>query len=428
MPRAFTRLVVLTGLLALTACAEKTNTSGACPSLCSDPTLAVRDTILDAVVVDTSLGDFPTPGSIPPSLDNYVPVATRGDSLDVRLVLRFDTLPRTRSAADTNPITRLRNSALLLFIDTTVSLRPATGATFELYDVDTTATNDTTSAALLPLFRADRRIGGRTFTGAELRDELRIPLDDAFVLARATTGRRLRIGVRAVGTSSVSFRVLRPASQTVNFTPRVFLDPSPDDSVRSRIVFASSETPVGSARAYLSQILVVRGTTPIGGAQALDVGGIPGHRGYLRFDVPRRFFDSVTVVRATLDMVQRPRRTVPAARDSVGIRPRLVTAGRAVADIRSQVTLLNPTLEGERFAPIVMTPADSGLRSFDVGNLLSAWATRPDTLAPAALVLFSEGEGTLEPAVAFWSREAPQASLRPRLRISYAPRRPSVLP
>lgn len=428
MPRALTRLAVLTGLLALAACAEKTNTSAACPALCSDPTLAVRDTFLDGVVVDTSMGDFPTPGSIPPSTDNYVPVATRGDSLDVRLVLRFDTLPRTRSVVDTNPITRLRNSALLLYVDTTVSVRPAAGATFELYDVDTVATNDTTAAPFLPLFRPDRRIGGRTFTRAELRDTLRIPMNDAFVLGRVSTGRRLRVGVRAVGASPVSFRVLRPASATVNFTPRVFLDPSMDDTVRSRTVFASSETPAGSARAYLSQVLVVRGTAPLASPQALDVGGIPGHRGYLRFDIPRRFFDSVTVVRATLDLVQRPRRDVPAARDSVGIRPRLVTAGRAVADIRSQLTLLNPTLEGQRFTPLVMTPADSGVRSFDVGNLLSAWATRPDTLAPAALVLFSEGEGTLEPAVAFWSREAPQASLRPRLRISYAPRRPSVLP
>lgn len=428
MPRALTRRVALTGLLVLAACAEKSNTTAACPALCTDPTLAVRDTVLDAVVVDTALGEFPTPGAIPPSTDNYVPLATRGDSLDVRLVLRFDTLPKTRSATDTAQILRLRNTALLLYVDTTVSLRPATGATFELYDADTTTTADSTSAPFLPLFRADRRIGGRTFTRAELRDTLRIPLDDAVVLARLQAGRRLRVGLRVTAASSVSFRVLRPGSATVNFTPRLFLDPSPDDTVRARVVFASSETPAGSARSYLSQVLVVRGTTPLGGAQALDVGGIPGWRSYLRFTVPRRFFDSVTVVRATLDLVQRPRRGVPGALDSVGIRPRLVTAGSAITDVRSQVTLLNPTLEGQRFAPLVLVPADSGLRSFDVGSLLSAWSSRPDTLSPTALVLFSEGEGSLEPAVTFWSREAPQASLRPRLRISYSPRRPSVLP
>ena len=429
MTRVLTRLAALAGVLALAACAEKTNTSAACPALCADPALALRDTVLDVVVADTSMGDFPVPGAIPPANDPFTVLANRPDTTDIRLVVRFDTLPQTRSATDTNRITRLRNSALLLFVDTLVSVRPAAGATIELFDVDTLTAADSVAATMRPLFRDARRIGSRTFTRAELRDTLRIPLSDAVVLDRIVAQARLRVGVRVTaGSAPVSLRVLAPGAAAASFVPRLFLDPSPDDSVRPRIVGTTSATPTGSAAAFRLQQLVVRGSAPLATPTAIDVGGVPAHRGWLAFAVPRRFIDSSTIVRATLDLVQRPRRDGPGARDSVNVRPRLVTAGRAITDVRTQLSLLNPTLEGTPFPARTLIPADSGLRSFDVRNLLSAWAARLDTLAPTALVLQSDAENGFELPVAFWSREAPQASLRPRLRITYAPRRPSVLP
>lgn len=431
MTRVLTRLAALAGVLALAACAEKTDTTAACPALCADPTLALRDTVLDAVVADTSMGDFPVAGAIPPALDPYVVLANRPDTSDVRLAVRFDTLPVTRSATDTARIDRLRNTALLLFVDTTVSVRPAGGATIELFDVDTSATNDSLPDVVRPLFRDARRLGARTFTRAQLVDTLRIPMNDAFVLDRIQRGARLRVGVRVTaGTQSVSLRVLRPGAASRDFVPRVFLDPSPDSVVRARTVLPASGTPTtGSAAAYRHQQVVFRGTAPLGGPTTLDVGGLPAQRALLRFEIPRRFVDSSTIVRATLDLVQRPRRDVPGARDSVNVRARLVTAGRAITDVRTQLTLLNPTLEGTTtFPPVTIIPADSGLRTFDLRQLLAAWNARADTLAPTSLVLVSDSENGFELPVAFWSREAPQASLRPRLRLTYTPRRPSVLP
>ena len=85
-------------------------------------------------------------------------------------------------------------------------------------------------------------------------------------------------------------------------------------------------------------------------------------------------------------------------------------------------------LEGTRFPSRRLVPADSGVRSFDVANLLTAWAARPDTLSPTAIVMVADLEGFTTAPLAFWSREAPSASLRPRLRITFAPRRPSILP
>ncbi|MCU0625516.1 MAG: hypothetical protein MUF21_03390 [Gemmatimonadaceae bacterium] len=430
MPRVLPRLVTLAGLLALVACAERTDGSSACPSLCTDPTLAVRDTVFDAVTLDTAFGGFPLPGALQQTVDPYLPLVRRGDTADVRLVFRFDSLPQSVSTTDTTPVTRVRSAALLVTVDSTaIGARPADGVTIDLFDVDTVTAADSIPATMAPLFRPDRRIGGGVITAAQTRDLVvdTLRIDDAVVLDRIRRGARLRIGVQARGSAPVAIRLLDVGSGAAGFVPRLRYDASPNDTVRERLLFTRSLTPTASAGSYRSQVLVVRGTAPLGGG-ALEVGGLPAWRSYLAFAIPRRFFDSVTVVRATLDLVQRPRRDVAAARDTVGVRPRLVTAGREITDVRQQVALLNAVLEGARFPVVPLVPADSGLRNFDVGPLLNAWATRADTLAPQALVLFSEGEGVLEAPFAFWSREAPQASLRPRLRVTYAPRRPTILP
>ena len=76
-------------LVAASACSEKVTSSLGCPQLCSDQSAQLRDTVLtDAVVLDTTLTGYPLLGST-----REVSLVTRGDTADVRVVMRFDTLP-----------------------------------------------------------------------------------------------------------------------------------------------------------------------------------------------------------------------------------------------------------------------------------------------------------------------------------------------
>ncbi len=71
------------------ACTESFDGGGACPSLCPVQQTSFRDTILEAVTLDTTLAGFPTLG-----LSANVLVANRPDTLVTRGILRFDRTER----------------------------------------------------------------------------------------------------------------------------------------------------------------------------------------------------------------------------------------------------------------------------------------------------------------------------------------------
>ena len=78
-------------LLVLAACSEQVTGSLGCPQLCSDQSVQLRDTVLvGGVTLDTTFTGFPrlgTPGTLT--------LVAQGDTADVRLVARFDTLKYT---------------------------------------------------------------------------------------------------------------------------------------------------------------------------------------------------------------------------------------------------------------------------------------------------------------------------------------------
>src|SRR5690606_6117934 len=100
---------------ALGACTEDLQTGGTCPVLCPGQGIEIRDTVLDGVVVlDTNLIGFPFQVSEdPPVLANWT------DTLDIRVVARFDSLTREFqqiNESSPTPITKLDSAYVTLLL------------------------------------------------------------------------------------------------------------------------------------------------------------------------------------------------------------------------------------------------------------------------------------------------------------------------
>ena len=150
------------------SCSENLDSSGVCSVLCPLVGGDVQNVTLDAVVLDTTVQSLSGLGTEPGLL-----LASRGDTLDTRVIIRFDSLPATFAPkGDTvRPITTVDSAYLQLRIDT-LSIKGPGPVTIEAYDVDTTA-NDTSSAPVLALFRPDRFISSQSFNRADLKDTVK---------------------------------------------------------------------------------------------------------------------------------------------------------------------------------------------------------------------------------------------------------------
>ncbi|CAN5679955.1 hypothetical protein BH23GEM1_BH23GEM1_04890 [soil metagenome] len=404
--------------LAAAACGEKLESTVGCPDLCPGQGIELINVTIDPVIFDTTVTAVGAFGEEP-----FMLLASRGDTLDSRVIIRFDSLPQKyqRTAADTGiEITTVDSAFLQLRLD--LSEKQIAGAiTVSAFDVDTDA-NDTSVAALLPLFTADRLIGSREFASADLKDTVRIPLSNAVVLAKARADSRLRIGlqitdgtgqfhVRSTESGAVpllSFRVSADtAVRPLTFTPLSLMP----DSLELRAAFADFR-------------LLVR-TPPAGSPQALLIGGFPSRRTYMRFLIPSSILDSSSVVRATLLLEQIPNGGFGPL-DTVSLVTHLGIAGTAVTD---------PELASRLFAAAEFTGIDTlrvavnagGGREIDIAPVLRIWRAQGDSLGARAIILRSAREGVSAAQAWFYSAEA-APGLRPRLRIRYTPANPFGLP
>ena len=453
-PRQFLRCLPLAAIAIAAACSERLDTSKNCPVLCTDASLVFRDTTLDIVQFDSAFTGFTGAGERwrAPSLatsngagflyETFVPVVNRTDSVDIRQVFRFDTLPRTLSASDTTSITAVTDSKLLLVLDTARSVIPAGSTTVSLYDIDdSTVTDDTTASLLGARFTAQRLIAARTFnrteafgdtiSGSGSRVTIRafaIAIPDSVMLRYIRTAHRMRIGMRVTSSAPAALRFVAPTVNSDGLVPRLTYDPSPDTAIRAWSVSTQYNGSVAEPSRFRAQSLVLKDLTPLLNDGSLEVGGLVGVRSLLRVKIPRAFLDKITIVRASLDLTQRPLRNVPGADNGVRMRARVTIAGPALGtDPRRQVELLDPTLEGVTLPSLNIVPRDSGVKSFDVGAALRLWITQDSSLS-TGLVLYSESETFQEQRPSFYSRRATNPALRPRLRLSYTTRREGAIP
>ena len=346
--------------------------------------------------------------------------------------------------SDTTSITAVTDSKLLLVLDTARSVIPVGNTTVQLYDVDvldTTVTDDTIPATMASRFTPDRLIATRVFTRAQAYADtiagsgtgvtaraFAVTIPDSIMLAHIKTARRLRIGLRVTSASSVGLQFVAPTVNSSGFVPRLTYDPSPDTAIKAWSISTLYKGLAANPTRYTAQTLVLKDITPRLNDGSLEVGGLIATRSLLKLRIPRSFLDTVTIVRASMDLVQRPNLTVPGANDKIRLRMRLGIAGAALgSDPRRVVELLDPTLEGVLLPALRVAPSESGVRSFDVGAALRLWVTQDSTSA-TNFVLYSEGENFQEQRPAFYSRRNTNPSLRPRLRVTYTTRREGAIP
>jgi hypothetical protein len=418
-------------VLTAAACAENPEGGAACPLLCPEQSAALRDTIIDAVAFDTTVTGLPPIGA-----ERFLMLAAHGDTLDTRVIIRFDTLPQTFTAGNSldSTITRLDSAVLVMpIVKPDTAHRPKGRITIEAYNVDSmppdsvTIPTDTVASVLATLFRPGRLIGSRTFAPESLLDTLRLPLSTDSVLTRVKNGTKLRVGLRLVTSGGQGYNLQIGSTQTTAPTS-LRLKASPDTAAKAVVITPLSNTPKGQD--FLSgpladySIVVKGGTGNVPGV--LGVGGVPSRRTLLRFNVPSRIIDSTTVVRASLLITQKPNRGV-SQRDSIYVFPSAVLAQSTVTDVRNLLQFVSA--QGTfGLDSLKLAPGDSGVRSFEIVSLVRTWKGNSPELSPRAVALRSSSEGSLPGQIDFFSTKAAVASVRPRLRITYVPQTTFGLP
>src|SRR5687767_10976867 len=116
------------------ACTEDFDGGAACPALCPEQNVVVFDTTIDPVELDTTVSPFPTHGTEPELF-----LARRGDTVDVRPVVRFDSLPsfyNSGSTAGDTIITVIDSPYVKLRINLADSRFSQQPVTIDVFDVD----------------------------------------------------------------------------------------------------------------------------------------------------------------------------------------------------------------------------------------------------------------------------------------------------
>src|SRR6476660_1298112 len=127
-------VVLATVVSSIVACREDLNGSAGCPSLCPEQRVESQDTTLQAfVAIDTTIVGYPPIGT-----ETRLLLASRGDTLDARAVMRFDTLTQQFSRGGTDSTIYAVESAVVNLVIDTTRTKATQPVTVEVYDVDTT--------------------------------------------------------------------------------------------------------------------------------------------------------------------------------------------------------------------------------------------------------------------------------------------------
>lgn len=411
--------------LAAVACNEKLDGTAGCPLTCVDQSAQIQTVDLDAVSTATTVL-----GGLGLGTTQRMLLASRGDTLDTRIIIRFDSLPSTSatSATDSTTATSLKYADsvyLRLQIDSSAA-KVTVPATVSVYDVDTSAVDDTSAAVLQTLFTPARLVASAQVAAGKLVDSLAIRLPNAFLVNKAQSHARVRLGLQVSAAQSVSVRV---GSSETPFGPSIVLRNYPDTATHKPILLAPySATPAGnrSIASNLADFTIVVKGTPAPAAGLLAVGGLPGTRAYFRFNIPARIVDSSLVVRATLLLTQVPSPS-PDPSDSMAVQPALVLAGPAISDpAKAAQIVASSSLIG--LEPLKTIPGAAGTREVEIAPLFRYWAVQSETDLPRAIVLESSQEDYSPQQALFYSPSAADPSVRPKLRISYTLRSHIGLP
>jgi len=433
-------LVTLVGaMLTAAACSEHLNGGAACPALCPGQNLQVLDTTFRvdhlAPVYDTTIASFPLLGE-----EGTVLLANIPHRADVRGVLRFDSLANyyahTVGTTITNLYPTVAHDALLLFAINRASVVTTRGSDqiqFLVYDVDTTA--DTSVSVLSSMFTTPHFLGASaTFLASALRDTLtggsidtiRIHLDTAAFLAKVRGDRKLRLGIIAQLANSRSDGLRLTISTTSVPIVRYIgsLDSlKKNDTTYFRIASNLRSVDPVTDPALLARLshypLIVQGAVA-DSLDALNIGGIPARRVYLKFGLPSRIIDTANVLHATLMLHPRPL-PFQLPGDTVVLYPDPVVSSNKVKTAAEATNfIVSNTIYSLDSVKVV--PSGTSVVALEFVNAVKNWQNISDTLNTRTLVLRIQAEGGTSLETSFWSSFASDTSLRPHVRLQYVKR------
>lgn len=424
--RRFAAVLPLAAVIAVAGCNEKLDGTAGCPLTCVDQSAQIKTVDLDAVSSATTVLGGLGLGTSP-----FMLLASRGDTLDTRVIIRFDTLPgvSATSATDTSTVTTLQyaDSVYLRLQMDSLAAKLTVPVTVSVYDVDTSVGDDTTAAVLAPLFTPSRLVAETVVAPGKLTDSVLVRLPNSFLTSKAAAKARVRLGVQLSAPASA-----RIAATQTGFGPSIVLRNYPDTTVHKPITlhpFSATPTTNKSIATSLQDFtIVVKGTAPPAPG-LLAVGGLPGTQAYLRFSIPSSIVDSALVIRATLLLTQVPSAS-PDPTDTMRVQPRLVLASPLVTDPAKAAQVLADTIQIPlaRLAAARTTPGSSGVREIEIAPAFRFWAAQADTLLPRAITLRSTQEDYSPQQALFYGPSATDPTVRPKLRISYTSRSRIGLP
>ena len=141
-------LVTVGATVAIAACSEKIEAGTRVHCFAQTAvTLPIRRSML---VSDTTVTGLPPIGN-----EIFTMLSSHGDTLDTRVMVRYDTLPQTytKNSIDST-IVKIDTATLVAPLVLDTLHRPSVPLTIEVYDVDTTAT-DTVASILALAFQAE---------------------------------------------------------------------------------------------------------------------------------------------------------------------------------------------------------------------------------------------------------------------------------
>ncbi|MDZ4258015.1 MAG: hypothetical protein U0974_08355 [Gemmatimonadales bacterium] len=378
------------------ACTERLTTPGTCPGLCPGGEVAVRDTVISAIFgSDSSFDGFTG------ILESTSILLSTGPALgESRGLLRF--LPRGDSTIIGDSVVALPavDSVIIqLFLqrrDTTVS-----GLALELYRLPRDVDTMTTVAELDGLMTPERLLRSVSIVDSAKSGPFNIVFAGSSLAGLAFApedSTELVIGLKlaAPGSAAARFGTGRSGGQGPVFLTWVTIE-NADTALRNQLV---SRVPVRN--------FTVRPPSPPLSAGELRLGGFPAMRTFLRFSLPENLRDSVTILRATLELDGiAPINGLPGDSIRVDVRGLLADFGAKSPPV------------GNVSSSGFMRVGDATL-SVDIASTALLWQGNNPLPAALRLQIGEEWSSFLEPR--FHSTRG--IGFAPRLRITYRPQFP----
>jgi hypothetical protein len=388
----------------MTACQEKLTSPADCPALCPGGSVQVFDTVVPALALRDS--SFPAHKD---SANGYVArgqgaallvsngfegsedravyrFAVRGDSIAVRDTLRayaVDSalLSLTLVARDTLVdglkvyLYRLPSA-----VDSTVTFTDVESQFVDSNFIDSIAVPDTLNSGTIRT----------TLRGADLV-RLRLAPGGDSVLA---------IGLRMAAITPTGIRVgAVPAGTAATFTSYVTVDVPDTGSVRNQTMIRTT-----AFNTFVTQSSIVPDDT------LLLVGGEPSSRALVRFGLTDAFFDSTTIVRATLELTP--------ARPIIGLPtdPSALQVLAVIGDLGAKSPLSNDV---NFIRQDTLPTVQSDTVQIEMTRIVQLWQSSRSR--PQSIFLRLIPEGASFARAAFFSTRSPSGGVlvAPRLRITF---------